>query len=343
MTSTLAPLPMPQARPVPWQRLSWVAWRRYRAAFVTITALLAAATVVLVIRGEHMRHAYAALQACTPVRSARCGFVFTTFQDTYANLGPIGGLFVFVPGLIGTFTGAPLLARELETGTFRFAWTQGAGRMRWLIALMVPGAVGAAAIGAAFGAIFTWYYHPLTAGGFVPRQNGSIFPVTGLAIAGWALLAYSVGILAGVLGRRVLPAVVVTLLVWTGLAFTASHLRQYDYQAPISTSRMQIATRDLQVENWWTFHGARISNARLDQVLQAAGAPSIDGGSVRVAPGQTATDPVSYLLQHGYTQWTSYQPDSRYWTFQGIEFGWLAVMSVLLLATATWLVRRRGG
>ena len=32
--------------------------------------------------------------------------------------------------------------------------------------------------------------------------------------------------------------------------------------------------------------------------------------------GAAPIDPVQYLLQHGYTQWTSYQPDSRYWAFQ---------------------------
>ena len=56
-----------------------------------------------------------------------------------------------------------------------------------------------------------------------------------------------------------------------------------------------------------------------------------------------AVDPIQYLSQHGYTAWTSYQPDSRYWTFQWIEFGWLAVLSLLLLGATLWLVRRRAG
>ncbi len=28
-----------------------------------------------------------------------------------------------IPVLIGAFAGAPVLARELETGTYRYAWT----------------------------------------------------------------------------------------------------------------------------------------------------------------------------------------------------------------------------
>jgi len=47
------------------------------------------------------------------------------------------------------------------------------------------------------------------------------------------------------------------------------------------------------------------------------------------------------LIQYGYTQWTSYQPGSRFWPFQWIEGGWLLALSVLLIAATVWLVRRR--
>jgi hypothetical protein len=57
--------------------------------------------------------------------------------------------------------------------------------------------------------------------------------------------------------------------------------------------------------------------------------------------GGVATDPIEYLTQHGYTQVTSYQPASHYWPFQWIEFGWLLGLSMLMLATTLWLLRRR--
>jgi hypothetical protein len=50
---------------------------------------------------------------------------------------------------------------------------------------------------------------------------------------------------------------------------------------------------------------------------------------------------VQCLSQHGYTQWTSYQPASRFWPFQWIEGGWLLALSALLIAVTVWLVRRR--
>ena len=55
----------------------------------------------------------------------------------------------------------------------------------------------------------------------------------------------------------------------------------------------------------------------------------------------TLGDPVQYLIQHGYTQLTTYQPASQFWRFQWIEGGWLLGLSLLLIATSVWLVRRR--
>jgi len=47
------------------------------------------------------------------------------------------------------------------------------------------------------------------------------------------------------------------------------------------------------------------------------------------------------MSQHGYTQWWSYQPASRYWPFQGIEGGGLLLLAILLVAATIWPVHRR--
>ena len=74
----------------------------------------------------------------------------------------------------------------------------------------------------------------------------------------------------------------------------------------------------------------------ISQVLQK-GAPQLSPkGGVPQSP-----DVTQYLMQHGYTLWTSYQPGSRFWPFQWIEGGWLLALSVLLIAATIWLVRRR--
>jgi hypothetical protein len=342
MTTTLAMTSAPAVRPVPWRGLAWVAWRRYRPALAAAAALLGVVALDLLVRGHQMRNAYAAAQACSPQRSAACGFAFGTFHDTYGNVGLVGAIAVWVPGLLGAFAGAPLLARELETGTFRFTWTQGAGRMRWLLALLLSGVLGVAAISAAFGALITWYAQPLVDSGIRQRSEESIFPVSGAAVVGWGVAGFAIGVLAGLLVRRAVPALVTTLAAWTGLAFLASDLRKSHYQAPLTTSRLRLGLHDMVVQQWWSHGDVRVSNAQLNQALQASGVQGLDG-NVAVKPGGGGgIDPVQYLLHHGYTQWTSYQPDSRYWAFQGTECAWLLLGSMLLLTATLWLVRRRG-
>jgi hypothetical protein len=77
----------------------------------------------------------------------------------------------------------------------------------------------------------------------------------------------------------------------------------------------------------------------LAQALQQ-GAPQLGGGG---KGGGIPQSPFvnQWLVQHGYTMWTSYQPGSRFWPFQWIEGGWLLALSALLIAAAVWLVRRR--
>ena len=95
--------------------------------------LLGGFAVYLWLQGRQMHHAYGIAIACHPASSGACVNEINDFTSTYNHtawqLLPL--LLQAVPALIGAFLGAPVLARELETGTFRYAWTQGFGRWRW--------------------------------------------------------------------------------------------------------------------------------------------------------------------------------------------------------------------
>ena len=338
--TVLASAPPAPVRPVPWRALGWVMWRRYRSALVATAAVLAVIGVYLVVDGARMRSAYTTYLNCTPVHSAGCQFAWQNFGDGYSQPGLPGVILLFLPGIIGAFAGAPVLARELETGTFRYAWTQGVGRMRWALAAAIPGAVGVATIMGAFGALVTWHNQPLLDSGIMPRLHPTVFPVTGVAAAGWALAGFALGVLAGLLWHRVLPGLATAFAAWFGLAFLAAQIRLH-YLTPLTTTRLEQTGRDFQIDQWWTKGGMRVDNAQVNTVLQAVGIQQISG-PVTAQPGTSSSiDPVQYLLQHGYTQITSYQPDSRYWTLQWIEFGALTALSLLLLGAALWLLRRR--
>ena len=139
-------------RPVPWRRMAGVTWRQHRIALAGVAVLLGALAVWLWIIGTPLHHAYAAALACHPASSPTCAGLDGTFQGMDNLLtGPTtpGGVFLqVVPVLIGAFAGAPVLAREMETGTFRYAWTQSFGRWRWALAKLVPLSSSLASTGA---------------------------------------------------------------------------------------------------------------------------------------------------------------------------------------------------
>src|SRR3984885_14796182 len=151
-------------RPLPWRRMAWVSWRHHRVALGGVAVFLGALAVWLWIAGLQLHHAYAAAIACHPASSAACQNLINSFQSTNVILK---GGFVLqpVPALIGAFVGPLVLARELETGTFRYAWTQGFGRWRWTLAKLVMLGAAVAALAGAFSVLVSWYYQPYLAPG----------------------------------------------------------------------------------------------------------------------------------------------------------------------------------
>jgi len=321
-------------RPVPWRRMAWVTWRQHRFALAGVAALLGALAVYLWLAGLHLHHAYAVATACRPVNSDACQMMLSNINGPAAEI--IAVLLQAVPAMIGAFVGGPVLARELETGTFRFAWTQGVGRWRWALAKLVLLAVAVAAAAGAFSVLFSWYFQPYLADGWQIPLAPIVFDLRGVAFAGWTLAAFSIGALAGMLIRRVVPAIGATLAVYAGLILAVGlYLRQH-YMTPLLTSSPNVPGQAWIISQWWTRGGRPVSQSVIDQVLQSAPQQVAGKGGIPKSPGVT-----QYLIQHGYLHWTSYQPAGRFWPFQWIEGGWLLALSVLLIAVTVWLVRRR--
>src|SRR5579862_9927514 len=162
-------------RPVPWRRMAGLTWRQHRIALVGVAVLLGALAVYLWTAGTSLHHAWAATIACHPATSPACQSLADAFNASatshvMGDKGPGGVLLQAVPALIGAFAGAPLLARELETGTFRYAWTQGFGRWRWTLAKLVPLAAAVAAAAGALSVLISWYYQP-----YLGARNAALF------------------------------------------------------------------------------------------------------------------------------------------------------------------------
>jgi ABC-type transport system involved in multi-copper enzyme maturation permease subunit len=342
-------------RPVPWRRMAWVTWRQHRLAFAGVAAMFGVAAIYVLTTGLQMHYAYSAVTACRPTGSSICQQLADNFQNTYApRVAATVIVFQVLPALVGAFIGAPLLARELETGTFRYAWTQGFGRTRWTVAKLGVLAVAVMLVAGAFSALLSWYSQPITGAVHHPIHSNpldlidpTIFDLLGVALAAWVLAAFAIGALAGVLIRRVVPAMFATLAAWTGLAYgTGSFLRQH-YAEPMTTAGSPTKLEGIHgwVLGWeWARGGKPASLSLINQTLHAIHIQA--DGPLSFQPDGPANpsvpiDPVNYLMQHGYALLIINQPDSRFWTFQWIEGGWLLALSLLLLAGTVWLVRHR--
>jgi hypothetical protein len=332
-------------RPLPWRRMAWVTWRQHRLAMAGAVALFGAAAVYLLVTGLPIHDAYAAVAGCRPAGSDLCNKAVNDFLRTYApGVGVTFGLLQAIPALIGAFAGAPLLAREFETGTFRYAWTQGFGRARWTVAKLVPLAVAVAIAAAGFSVLVSWYVKPILDAG---DSNGPLYPtlfdLSGVALAAWTLAALAIGLFAGILVRRVVPAMFATIAVWAGLAFATGAFLRVHYQAPVVTNSPNIPTGAWIISQGWFKGGNPAGLDTINQTFAPVDVRAITPNLFQPGPATPANlgDPVQYLIQHGLTQLTTYQPADRFWTFQWIEGGWLLALSLILIAATVWLVRRR--
>src|SRR5436190_18840162 len=98
----------------------WLTWRQFRVRAIVAAAALAALAVYMIILGVHSRADYTSMvTGCDP---ASCSLTRREFTNTYlGHFTVLSMLLLAVPGLIGIFWGAPLVASELESKSDRLA------------------------------------------------------------------------------------------------------------------------------------------------------------------------------------------------------------------------------
>ncbi|POX41547.1 ABC transporter permease [Streptomyces sp. Ru73] len=195
----------PAGRGGPLHGLPWLVWRRNRTAFLLLAALTVvvcgyclyqrAGVVDFVTRyGNDTRYAEKFDEAYKPV-----------FDRLYALSG--------LPGILGIFLGAPLIAGEQEHGTVRLATTQSVARTRWIAATvllpLLAVLVSTTLISLAFTALWSPANRLVNYGDWL---GGTIFDITGPVPVAMALFLTALGIAVGMLVRRVVPAMVLTFV-----------------------------------------------------------------------------------------------------------------------------------
>lgn len=339
----------------------WLSWRQLRAQVVTVYALVAGVAVVVAVTGP---------------RLARLAADATSVYDllTGRDIGLFyGGLAVVAvaPAVIGAFWGAPLVARELETGTYRLAWNQSVTCTRWL-AVRLGTAVVATVVGVgALSTAVTWWSAPLdgtlssTHGGLPSRLTPVSFAMRGIVPVGYAVLALVLGVAVGLVLRRTVPAMAVTLVLYVLVQLAVPlwvrpHLVP-PVEATVTLSRSTldgISKPPGDSPPVLTAHTATPGDWVLaDETVDARGrpasvpawfsaclpdAPDAPVGSPTAAPPEGGLEAcLARLADEGYRQHVVYQPKDRFWALQWTETGgYLAVAALLAAGCFRWTRHR---
>ena len=349
-----------------------VAWMQLRTQALVVFGALAGLAVVLALTGPHLAHLYdTTVASCASHGTCDTAGDLFLRHDTQLR-GLLSILTWVVPVVLGVFWGAPLVARELESGTFRLAWTQSVTRTHWLVTKLALGALATMAAAGLVSLAVTWWASPfdrLTLDRFSP----DVFSERGIVAVGYAAFAFTLGVAAGVVIRRTLPAMAVTLVgfvavrqmfaTWVRpLLLAPSHLHvTLGGGTPVGFGKSDSGPFTLWPEppnlpNAWVYttrivddHGRELTSQALSRacptLTDLGPRPPTAGGARAVAPAPqqvaNALHDCVTKLAASYHEVVTYQPAGRYWTFQWYELAIFLAVATALAGFSVWWVRRR--
>ena len=335
--------------------------RQFRAEAAITFALLTALAIVLALTGPHLDQVNQAFQAtCTTTGSCSSAAnpVFAVDQGLQA-LVPI--LAIIAPGLIGMFFGAPLVARELETGTFRVAWTQSVTRRRWLAVRLILTGLATVTVAGLLTWVVVWWDGPLDAASqrtFDPVN----FSIHGVVAIGYAAFAFALGVAAGTLLRRTVAAMGATLVGFVVARVAVTDWVRPNLAAPLHESLPFLTARPgfsldasagslsltpplVRIPDAWVYSTSVVnpSGDTLTGQYVLHACPALD----RVAGTGPAANPLAAVracqdtLSATFHTLVTYQPASRFWPFQWAELGIFLAAALALCGLTFWWLRHR--
>ncbi|GGK81770.1 transporter [Planomonospora parontospora subsp. parontospora] len=345
----------------------WLTWRQFRGSAVMTAALLVVLTAVLTLTGPDLASRYATgIASCTQDDS--CARFYDRFFDEYQlPFLAVSLVVLLLPALVGLFWGAPLIARELEAGTHLLVWNQSVTRGRWLAVKLGLIGLTAAAATCLCGLVVTWWSGPLDKSAFpeLAVMAPLVFGARGIAPMGYAAFAFVLGVTVGMLVRRTLPAMALTLAAFAAIQL-AMPLLVRPHLIPPVTSTFEISeanvsgigiqgdTGSAHVVLGPAVPGHAGAWALSSDLLDPSGrviAGRGEEGPVKVSttsgPCAPAAGPpnmgacLAEVSRLGYRQRATYHPLDRFWPFQWIETGIYALLTAGLTGFCFWWIRRR--
>ena len=340
-------------------------WLQFRPQAVVAATALAVFAVLLAATAPHLFHLYDTSEMATCQAHGDCVSLATSLVNRVPGLYVIGyfigaGILFAVPLLIGAFWGAPLITREFETGTVRLAWTQGVTRGRWLAAKLAVVGLGAMATAGLFSLLLTWWAGPLDTATALKENNSITFIRLGFVLfatrditpIGYAAFAFVLGVTAGVVIRRTLPAMAVTLGVFAAVQIAWPIWVRSHLITPVHTVVALTAadTADLaqgpgnsvivNPPSLPSLSGSWIINFQtIDTAGHAFNVTSVPACAALQSSNFQACQ--AALAARHLRDVITYQPASRFWALQWYETGIFVALALALAGFCLWRVQRR--
>lgn len=316
----------------------WVGWRQQRTETLIAAAMLALLAAVAIPVGVHMASVYTheGLGACTDsVQPGPCNVSVASFLSRFGGMNILFTWSTILPAVAALLFAAPFVL-DLDNGTYRLFWTQSITRRRWVTSKLALSVAASVAVAGCLIALATWSLAPLDH--LNGRMSTNTYDAEGIVPIAYALFVLGAAVALGALWRRAVPALLVAFVVYVvARAFMDSWLRQR-LLAPVKTT--------------WPASGAGpnlnsalvinqfISDKQGHQLASAVG-PCV-GTSSGGFLGQTRHVCVQAHALGAHTYMTAlYQPASRFWELQGVEFAIVAGIGALLVLIAGWWTQRR--
>jgi len=359
--------------------LIWLTWRQSHLKAASAAVVLAAFAVLLAVTGPHLASLYAGskIGSC---QGSDCGgpaddFLQQLYGSSLSGASSVDGtgtywllyllgivIILMAPAVIGIFWGAPLIAGELEAGTHYLAWNQSITRTRWLAVKLTLTGLAAMGVTETLSLMQAWWATPISRavgrGGCcspiaMNQFSPLVFATHGITPLGYAVFAFALGVTAGVLVRRAVPAMALTLAVFAVLQvvmplWVRPHLFPPDHtittlssfaaiNVPIERGTLTVIPDgfDSQPEGWVLSSGAVNTSGKPVSAVPAA--------CMQVMQSGKASHPalLDCLDSHGIGIAVTYQPASRYWAFQWTETAIYVAFALALVGYCFWRIRRR--
>jgi hypothetical protein len=225
-------------------------------------------------------------------------------------------------------------------------WNQSVTRTRWLAVKLAFVTLAGLAFMGALSLLFTWAASPYDRA-LDDRFDPLFFPTRNLAPLGYTAFAIVAGITIGLLTRRTVIAMAVTLAAFAAMQVLMPTVIRAHLQPAVTESVAFVAADS---HGLWLNQDGEVSVPGYDVpgawvltaeplLLDAAGrTPAKE--STEVCFDGAPEEAKSCLQALNLHTELSYQPADRYWTFQWLEFGAYLVLALLLAGFAFWRIPR---